>query len=186
MLKSYLGKRKKKKKSFFRQLLVRLFVEDVDTPASRAKKSYPAQVNYKQNIEKLPVVYIEPETPEMREQSLLKRRRIAKQRFIVGRCLRDGVSYGDHFPDLRIAEDPPYSLSRNHCVIELQPTNRVIVKNLSTHTGVIVDGEKLQANGHHSDEIVLTEGEHVLIFGHSDSPARFKLSIRPNDVQQSA
>ena len=127
--------------------------------------------------EELIGVVVEPATDEMRAQSLLGARTIDRTVYTFGRRSASRTYYYEaDTPDCLIAQDHPYTVSRIHCEIERLPDG-LIVRDLNSRVGTVVNGKRLLAKNGEYAEIELGEGEHSLVLGQSDGPIGFRLIV---------
>jgi pSer/pThr/pTyr-binding forkhead associated (FHA) protein len=127
--------------------------------------------------EELIELVVEPATDELRAQSLLGARTIDTPVYTFGRRSASRTYYYEaDTPDCLIAQDHPYTVSRHHCEIERRPAG-LVVRDLNSRVGTIVNGKRLRANDGEYAEVELGEGEHSLVLGRSDGPIRFRLIV---------
>lgn len=123
-------------------------------------------------------VWLYPDSEELHKQTLLQARRIDQRVFQIGRRVSDAVHYPhDDPPDLLIVENPPYTLSRLQCEIEID-TDRVILRDLGSCAGTVLDNKRLWKSSRKPSSVVVPKGSHALILGLSDGPFRFRLEVR--------
>lgn len=122
-------------------------------------------------------VRVEPDSPEMKAQSLLRPFSITGRCLILGRrgarrYVSDEADIADHL----IAEPYPHTVSRQHCEIE-RTENEVIVRDLESRFGTVVDGQRLSGRRGRQSELVLGPGEHSLVLGRRHGQVRFRLIV---------
>jgi CRP/FNR family transcriptional regulator, cyclic AMP receptor protein len=100
---------------------------------------------------------------------------VVKLPFLVGRAAVKGEAEPLRRPDLVIADEEPFRLSRQHFMIA-RSGDRLLVSDLGT-LGTIVNG---RAIGHHfmKDAAPLHRGENHVLAGGWDSPFEFIISVR--------
>ena len=88
---------------------------------------------------------------------------IGRSPFVVGRVPMAGEAEPRRRPDLRIEDQEPFRLSRDHFMI-VRTGNRLSISDLGSTLGTIVNG---QAIGYHfmTDEALLHQGENHIIAG---------------------
>lgn len=122
-------------------------------------------------------IRIEPDSPEMRSQSTLKACVVEGRRFTFGRRgSRRYVSPEAQLPDHRIANEYPYTISREHCELERRE-GAVIVRDLNSRLGTVVDGRRICCRKGRESEVSLGVGEYSLVLGRRDGVVRFRLII---------
>ncbi len=122
-------------------------------------------------------VRVEPDSSEMKAQSVLKACSVSGRYFTFGRRgSRRYVSAETNVPDHRIANPYPYTISRQHCELERMET-QVMVRDLNSRLGTVVNGRRLGCRKGQQSEIALGPGEHSLVLGRSQGEVRFKLVI---------
>ena len=101
--------------------------------------------------------------------------RVAKLPFLVGRVPVEGEAEPSRHPDLLIADEEPFRLSREHFMIA-RSGDRLFVSDLGSMLGTIVNG---QAIGHHfaRDVASLRRGENRVLAGGWGSPFEFLISV---------
>jgi CRP/FNR family cyclic AMP-dependent transcriptional regulator len=100
---------------------------------------------------------------------------VANLPFLVGRAPTEEEAKPVRHPDLSIADEVPFRLSRRHFMIA-RSGGQLLVSDLGSALGTSVNG---QAIGHHfmKDTAPLRRGENHIIAGGWDSPFKFLLSI---------
>jgi hypothetical protein len=123
-------------------------------------------------------VWLYPDSEELHKQTLLKARKIEQPVFQIGRRISDAVHYPhDDPPDLLIVENPPFTLSRLQCEIEITK-DKVILRDLGSRAGTILGNKRLRKNSRKPTSVVVPKGAHSLILGLHDGPFRFRLEVR--------
>jgi hypothetical protein len=79
-------------------------------------------------------------------------------------------------PDLLLDDHQPYQVSRAHVGFFLTPEGDVLLRDLGSQLGVIVDGQLVGANAVRR-ELVLPPGEHHITLGNPDSRFRFRAIV---------
>ncbi len=122
-------------------------------------------------------VRIEPDSPQMKAQSVLKACSVNGRYFTFGRRSSRRYSRTEtDLPDHRIANEYPYTVSRLHCEIE-RIEGQVIIRDLNSRFGTVVNGHRLLSAEESPAEISLGVGEHSLVLGRSRGDVRFRLII---------
>jgi CRP/FNR family cyclic AMP-dependent transcriptional regulator len=100
---------------------------------------------------------------------------IDKLPFVVGRPIVNGETWPERRPDLLIADEEPFRLSRQHFMIA-RNEGRLFVSDLGSTLGTIVNGQPI---GHHfmRDAAPLRPGENHVLAGGADSPFAFTVSV---------
>jgi hypothetical protein len=95
--------------------------------------------------------------------------------FVVGRQPTAGEGLPPRQPNLELDDTAPFSLSRNHFIIE-KHDGGYQVRDLSSRLGTIVNGEPI---GDHfrADHAPLQIGENEVIAGDADSPFVFSVYV---------
>jgi hypothetical protein len=78
--------------------------------------------------------------------------------------------------DLWLLDVVPYHVSRNHCSIDLDDQNRVIVRDRGSHLGCFVNEEHIGGRSPYG-YTRLHEGDNVLILGGRVSPYQFRVTV---------
>ena len=113
----------------------------------------------------------------MQAQSTLKTCMVKSRYFVFGRRgSRRYISLEANAADHRIANKYPYTVSRLHCQLE-RGENAVIVQDLNSRLGTIVDNQRLGGAKGEISEVSLGVGEYSLVLGRSDSEVRFRLVV---------
>ena len=100
----------------------------------------------------------------------------ARLPFVVGRHPVDDEVQPRRRPDLLIADDRPFRLSRQHFVIA-RLGERLLLSDLGSALGTIVNGQPIGIH-FESDTAVLHRGENHVVAGGPESPFEFSVSIR--------
>ncbi|PXA05011.1 hypothetical protein DDZ13_03335 [Coraliomargarita sinensis] len=125
-----------------------------------------------------PEVWLHPDSEELKKQTLLQARKIEQPVFSIGRRVSDSVHYPhDDPPDLLLVENPPYTLSRSQCAIEVSQ-DKVILRDLGSRAGTMLGKKRLRKSGRKPSSVVVPKGSHSLILGLRDGPFRFRLEVR--------
>ena len=129
------------------------------------------------NVSILSDVLIEPDSPEMKAQSLLQARKIDKRYFSIGRRSSRPTALSEYaLPDYLVAEKYPYTISREHC--EIERTNSCIsVRDLNIRLGTVVNGTRISSREGYESEIDLGFGEQSLVLGRSAGVIRFRVVV---------
>lgn len=136
-----------------------------------------------ESVSQLAHVIIEPDSPEMRAQSLLRAREITKRYFTIGRRSSGSIARARNtLPDHLVAEKYPYTVSREHCEIERFPSG-IYVRDLNSRMGTVVNGTRISSRQGHESEIVLGLGEHSVVLGRRDGVIRFRIIVSEPDPQ---
>jgi len=101
--------------------------------------------------------------------------RAAKLPFVVGRLPAIGEAQPTPRPDLVIADEQPFRLSRQHFMVAHRGT-QLLIADLGSKLGTIVNG---QAIGHHftKDTAPLHHGENHVVAGGRDSSFQFSVLV---------
>ena len=78
--------------------------------------------------------------------------------------------------DLWLLDRKPYNVSRNHCAIELEGEDRVIVHDRGSHLGCFVNEEHIGGRSPFGFTH-LHPGENVLVLGGRSSPYQFRVTV---------
>ncbi|MEO0510395.1 MAG: FHA domain-containing protein [Verrucomicrobiota bacterium] len=118
-------------------------------------------------------VWIYPDTPELKKQTLMRPRQIHGPVFTIGRRKSSStINSMESLPDLCINDQQPYSVSRNHCQIELR-SGRVFLKDLDSRIGTRLGDKRLGGGSSFSVGV----GEHKLILGRQSKGYCFRLVV---------
>ncbi|MGJ8653258.1 MAG: FHA domain-containing protein [Opitutaceae bacterium] len=129
-----------------------------------------------ENVEELIKVRIEPDSKEIQSQSLLSARDITTNIFTIGR--RDGkVGQAPSNSTFSIRQIEPYTVSRQHCALELHP-EFVLVSDLGSQYGTLVNGTRIGGRNKEQSTIKIERGTHALLLGPRNSTIRFKLIVQ--------
>ena len=101
--------------------------------------------------------------------------RLGDRPFVVGRRPIAGEELPPWQPDLMLDDTRPFSLSRNHFMIE-QRHEGYHVRDLHSTLGTIVNGQPIGGQLR-TDDLLLRVGENEVIAGGADSPFVFSVSI---------
>jgi FHA domain len=101
--------------------------------------------------------------------------RLGDRPFVVGRRPVAGEGLPPRLPDLMLDDTRPFSLSRNHFMIE-QRHEGYHVRDLCSTLGTIVNGEPI-GNHFRTDDAPLRAGENEVVAGGVDSPFVFSVSV---------
>lgn len=159
-------------------LLRRLFKSvrpDASAQFVRASDQHSDALSVKPLHANLVCVRIEPASEETRSQSLLAARAIKQPIFTIGR--RSGlVGARAAEVDFSIRQVEPYTVSRQHCAVELSKST-VVVRDLGGKFGVLVNGQRIGGRSNAPTSIQLDKGVHLLVLGPRDSIIRFNLIV---------
>jgi CRP-like cAMP-binding protein len=110
--------------------------------------------------------------------------RVTHLPFVVGRIPDKDEKEPARRPDLRIPDQEPFRLSRDHFMI-VQQENRLLVWDLGSTLGTIVNGKAI---GHHfmEDSASLHRGQNRILAGGWDSTVDFTVSVEENDLALSS
>lgn len=124
-------------------------------------------------------IYLTADSEFLKRQGSLKNREVDEFPFYIGR--RRETAAVDVFQknQLAIYDEQPYSISRNHCAIEMIDGS-VYVRDRGSYAGTIVNGKRINGNGTSVDRVELNAGENSLILGGAKSKIRLKVVIEPN------
>ena len=128
-------------------------------------------------LESIPdAVRLLPNSEFVNNQSSLKERVIKNFPFYLGRR-RESAAI-DYFQnnEIVIFDTRPYSISREHCVLEKIDDN-YFVRDLGSYAGTIVNGIRINGQGTGETKVQLSEGVNELILGSPESKIRFKLVV---------
>ena len=95
--------------------------------------------------------------------------------FVIGRAPVAGEGLPPLQPDLKLADTPPFRLSRNHFLVEKRSAG-YHVRDLASTLGTIVNGEPI-GNNFRRDDALLRARENEVIAGGVDSPFVFSVYI---------
>ena len=123
-------------------------------------------------------VWIEPASERTMSQSLLTRREIeAEELFVIGRRGFGQGRYDYSNPGFQIRDHEPFTVSKRHCAISITDGG-VLVEDLKSRFGTIVNGQRLGGAEGHPLTVVLGRGEHNLVIGRRKSENRFRLIVQ--------
>lgn len=114
----------------------------------------------------------------MNQQSALRERKINVFPLTIGRRREAAAIEAFQEDHLVIFDERPYSISREHCLIE-ERNDGFFVQDLGSYTGTIVNGMRVNGNGTSINSVQLKIGENSLILGGPESAARFVLKLEP-------
>lgn len=121
-------------------------------------------------------VWLEPDSPVTRAQSLCARRWIDCSSFVIGRRGSNRGFYSAHRPDLYVAQRAPYSVSKVHCAIEIKK-DYVVIRDLNSRIGTVVNGRRFGGMINGVTEVRLGTGVHSLTLGRRKHGIRFQLTV---------
>lgn len=116
------------------------------------------------------------DSEEMHEQSALRERKIDILPLMIGRRREAAAIDVFHENELVIFDERPYSISREHCIIE-EKNGDFFIQDLGSHTGTIVNGMRVNGNGTNTSLVQLKKGENTLVLGGPESAVRFLLKL---------
>ena len=119
---------------------------------------------------------VEADTDRLREDLPENGLHVVSFPFAVGRELADREPPPACLIDLAIEDRRPYRLSRQHFRVE-QTSEGLAVRDLDSYLGTVADGTPL-GTSFRRDSLLLEEGEHLVVAGGTDSPYRFRLTVR--------
>ena len=121
-------------------------------------------------------VWIEPDSPETRSQSLCARRRIEGSTFVIGRR-GSGIScMSVNPPDLCVSQGEPYSLSKRHCMITIKNDN-IYVKDLNSRFGTVINDHRFGNSINGVSVMRLRSGVHSLTLGIRSDNIKFRITV---------
>ena len=122
-------------------------------------------------------VCIEPASARTKSQSMLTRSEIdAEELFVIGRRCSGGGRYDYTNSGFQIRDHEPFTVSKRHCAISITE-NGVLVEDLKSRFGTIVNGKRLGGSENNPRCMVLGRGEHDLVIGRRNSENRFRLIV---------
>ena len=121
-------------------------------------------------------IHLVADSEFLKRQGSLKHREVDEFPFYIGR--RRETAAVDVFQknQLAIFDERPFSISRNHCAVEVLDGS-VYIRDRGSHTGTIVNGKRINGSGTSVDRVELNAGENSLILGGADSKIRLKVII---------
>lgn len=121
-------------------------------------------------------VRIEPDSEETKSQSLLGARDIKVPVFTIGR--RSGsVGQKPSESSFSIRQVEPYTMSRQHCELELHD-GFVIIRDLGGMYGTLVNDIRIGGRSDNERSMKIESGTHTLVLGPRNSTMRFKLIVQ--------
>ena len=100
---------------------------------------------------------------------------ITKFPFRIGRAAAENEEIPLDLNDLWLSDQLPFSVSRNHALIELE-ADRVILKDRGSSLGMLVN--EIHIGGRSvSFELVLEEGDNIVVLGGPMSPYQFRINV---------
>lgn len=121
-------------------------------------------------------VWIEPDSPETRSQSLCARRRIEGSTFVIGRR-GSGISFMPvNPPDLCVSQGEPYSLSKRHCMITIKNDN-IYIKDLNSRFGTVINDHRFGNSINGVSVMKLRSGVHSLTLGIRSDNIKFRILV---------
>ena len=121
-------------------------------------------------------VWIEPDSPETRSQSLCARRRIEGSTFVIGRR-GSGISFMPVNPlDLCVSQGEPYSLSKRHCMITIKNDN-IYIKDLNSRFGTVINDHRFGNSINGVSVMKLKSGVHSLTLGIRSDNIKFRITV---------
>ncbi len=168
----------KQRRGIFGRMLASLYVDTGGDVVADSGDSVAEQMESapEVGVDTLVKVQIQPDSPETKAQSLLQARSISKRFYTIGRTSGGDADYVANPVDFGIRQAKPFTISRQHCAIELGE-NSIKIKDLGGRYGTVVDGVRVGGRSDAATEVELARGEHHLIFGPRDSCFRFKLIV---------
>jgi|HubBroStandDraft_6_1064221.scaffolds.fasta_scaffold482038_1 CRP/FNR family cyclic AMP-dependent transcriptional regulator len=79
--------------------------------------------------------------------------------------------------DLWLPDDKPFSVSRNHLLIDRKPGGGYVVRDRGSRSGAWVNSEPISGK-HSRTEADLNEGDNVVVVGGRHSKYQFKVTVR--------
>lgn len=124
----------------------------------------------------IPTVVLRPLTRKAAETLPEDGLRITTFPFRVGRAEGPNESGVFDLNDLWLLDTKPYNVSRNHCEIELDDQDRVVIRDRGSHLGCFVNEEHIGGRSPFG-YAKLHGGENVLILGGRVSPYQFRVTV---------
>lgn len=154
-------------KALFERL--RSMNDRVDDGELRPSQTAPAPST--QATQRGPTVVIEGLTRPMSRELPEGRRVVDRWPFRVGRAAA-GILGDNH---LELFDTQPYSVSRNHFLID-RSGKGVIVRDRGSYLGTVVNGEKIGGK-RNKGEVELRLGSNTVVAGDSSSSFQFKVTV---------
>ncbi|CAI8262878.1 MAG: Cyclic nucleotide-gated potassium channel [Opitutia bacterium UBA7350] len=159
---------------FQRTRLLNQHVMDLELKgASYRQENVRNRLNQASGIQSVRLV---ADSDELKKQTALHDRLIDEFPFFIGR--RRETAAVDVFQKnhLAIYDEKPYTISRNHCAIELHD-EAIYIRDRGSHAGTIVNNVRINGSGTNIDRVKLDAAENTLILGDAESEIRFKLIV---------
>ena len=138
----------------------------------------PDEASDRQGAERGTEVWIAPKSAQAKRQSLLKERKMTGESLLIGRRGSIGEKHGLSPDDLLISQHEPYTVSKQHCAIEIREDG-VWVRDLGSRYGTIVDDRQFGGRSEDAQfELKLEPGVYSLIPGPRGSRYTFTLTVK--------
>jgi CRP-like cAMP-binding protein len=100
---------------------------------------------------------------------------IVKFPFRIGRTDFENESHPQDINDLSINDEQPYNVSRNHALIQMN-NGEVLIRDRGSSRGIYVNEVHIGGKSSHR-EMVLEDGDNIVVLGGSYSPYQFRIHI---------
>ncbi len=100
---------------------------------------------------------------------------IVKFPFRIGRTDLENESHPQDINDLSINDEQPYNVSRNHALIQMN-NGQVLIRDRGSSRGIYVNEVHIGGKSSHR-EMVLEDGDNIVVLGGSYSPYQFRIHI---------
>lgn len=121
-------------------------------------------------------VWIEADCAASKKLTACNRRMIGEGTYVIGRRRSYIGSATEDVPDMLISQREPFAVSRLHCEINVAG-EQVVVCDLKSRLGTLVDGVRLGGPKGKVNEISLEPGEHQIVLGARRGGIRLRLTI---------
>lgn len=118
-------------------------------------------------------VWIEPVNKAITPQDGAIKRELIRKRTTIGRWSNQAATIAD----LTIDENPPYTISRQHCEIT-NTGGQIVITDLNSHYGTQVNQVQIGSAFGEKESIQLSQGSHLLVLGPPECHNHFQITIK--------
>ena len=118
-------------------------------------------------------IWLEPAVDTIQAQGETCRQELLNDITTIGRW----SSSNEENADVTIEEDPPYTISRQHCKVAIQ-NNKVVLTDNNSRYGTIVNKKGIGKVFGAPDSIELTQGKHFITLGPQKCGNHFYVTVK--------
>lgn len=118
-------------------------------------------------------VWIEPANKAITPQDGAIKRELIRKRTTIGRWSNKAAKLAD----LTIDENPPYTISRQHCAIT-NNGGKIFITDLNSHYGTQVNHVQIGRAFGEQESIQLSKGSHLVVLGPPECHNHFQITVK--------